>query len=63
MERDAAKAAPTEVVAKAVAHALTAPRPRIRYAVGAHSGLEIRIGRALPDRWRDALIARHLGLK
>ena len=62
-EREAAKAAPTEVVVKAVVHALTARRPRTRYVVGANSGFQISLGRALPDRWRDALIARHLGLK
>ena len=62
-ERDAAKAASTEVVVKAVVHALTARRPRTRYSAGPYSGLEIRLGRALPDRWRDALIARHMGLK
>lgn len=63
IERQAAKAASTEVVAKAVVHALTARRPRTRYVVGAHSGLAVSIGRAMPDRWRDALIARQLGLK
>jgi NAD(P)-dependent dehydrogenase (short-subunit alcohol dehydrogenase family) len=62
-EREAATAAPTEVVVKAVVHALTARLPRTRYAVGPHSGLQISLGRALPDRWRDALIARHMGLK
>jgi NAD(P)-dependent dehydrogenase (short-subunit alcohol dehydrogenase family) len=62
-EREAAKAAPTEVVVKAVVHALTARRPRTRYVVGAHSGFQISLARALPDRWRDALIARHMGLK
>ena len=61
--REAAKAAPTEVVVKAVVHALTARRPRTRYVVGNHSSLAIHLGRALPDRWRDALIARHMGLK
>jgi NAD(P)-dependent dehydrogenase (short-subunit alcohol dehydrogenase family) len=62
-EREAADGASTEVVVKALVHALTARRPRTRYAVGAHSGFQIRLGRALPDRWRDALIARHFGLK
>jgi NAD(P)-dependent dehydrogenase (short-subunit alcohol dehydrogenase family) len=61
--RESAKAVPAGVVVKAVVHALTARRPRTRYLVGAHSSLEIRLGRALPDRWRDALMARHLGLK
>jgi hypothetical protein len=31
--------------------------------VGRHAGLEVRIGCWLPDRWRDALIARYMGLK
>ena len=62
-ERDAAQAASTEVVVKAVVHALSARRPRTRYVVGGHSNLQISLGRALPDRWRDALIARHMGLK
>ena len=61
--RESAKAVPTEVVVKAVVHALTAPRPRTRYVVGANSGFQISIARALPDRWRDALITRQLGLK
>jgi NAD(P)-dependent dehydrogenase (short-subunit alcohol dehydrogenase family) len=61
--REAAKAAPTEVVVKAVVHALTARRPRTRYVVGEHSKFQIGIARALPDRWRDALITRQLGLK
>jgi hypothetical protein len=51
------------VVVKAVVHALTARRPRTRYVVGAHSNFQISLARALPDRWRDALIARHMGLK
>ncbi len=62
-ERASSQAASTDVVVKAVVHALTARRPRTRYVVGAHSGLQISLGRALPDRWRDALIARHWGLK
>ncbi|MFZ0963359.1 MAG: SDR family oxidoreductase [Terriglobia bacterium] len=62
IERESAQAAPPEVVAKAVVRALTARRPRTRYVVGAHSALAISLRRALPGRWRDALIARHLGL-
>jgi NAD(P)-dependent dehydrogenase (short-subunit alcohol dehydrogenase family) len=62
-EREAGQGAPAEVVVKAVVHALTAHRARIRYSVGPHSGWQIHLGRALPDRWRDALITRHMGLK
>ena len=63
MKRGAAKAMPTSVVVKAVVHALTARRPRTRYVVGEHSGLQIALGRNLPDRWRDALLVRHFGLE
>lgn len=63
LKRESAKAAPTDVVVKAVVHALTAQRPRTRYVVGANSGFQISLARALPDRWRDALITRQLGLK
>jgi len=62
-EREAAKGAPAEVVAKAVAHALTARRPRTRYIVGNRSRFQVGLLRALPDRWRDTLIARAMGLK
>jgi NAD(P)-dependent dehydrogenase (short-subunit alcohol dehydrogenase family) len=61
--KSAAEAAPAAVVVKAVAHALLSRWPRTRYMVGRHAGLEVRIGRWLPDRWRDALIARYMGLK
>jgi NAD(P)-dependent dehydrogenase (short-subunit alcohol dehydrogenase family) len=62
-QRSAAEAAPPEVVAKAVARALLSRWPRTRYRVGRHAGFEVRLGRWLPDRWRDALIARYMGLK
>jgi NAD(P)-dependent dehydrogenase (short-subunit alcohol dehydrogenase family) len=62
-EAEAAQGASTEVVVKAVVHALTARRPRTRYLVGNRSALQISLARALPDRWRDALMARHFGLK
>jgi NAD(P)-dependent dehydrogenase (short-subunit alcohol dehydrogenase family) len=61
-KREAAQATSPDLVVKAVAHALGARRPRTRYVVGAQSALALKLGRALPDRWRDALIARHFGL-
>jgi len=61
--REAAKGSPTDVVVKVVVHALTARRPRTRYIVGPYSRLQISLARALPDRWRDAMIARQMGLK
>jgi NAD(P)-dependent dehydrogenase (short-subunit alcohol dehydrogenase family) len=63
VQKSAAEAAPPEVVAKAVARALLSRWPRTRYRVGRHAGFEVRLGRWLPDRWRDALIARYMGMK
>ena len=51
--------APAEV-AKAVEHALTAPRPRTRYVVGRDARQRIRIAGLLSDRAFDALVARML---
>jgi NAD(P)-dependent dehydrogenase (short-subunit alcohol dehydrogenase family) len=61
-EREAANGASTGVVVKAVVHALTARRPRTRYVVGRQPGFLISLFRALPDRWRDRLILKKLGL-
>ena len=62
LEREAASGDSTAVVVRAVVHALTARRPRTRYVVGRHTALQTALARALPDRWRDALIMRQLGL-
>jgi NAD(P)-dependent dehydrogenase (short-subunit alcohol dehydrogenase family) len=48
-----------EVVAKVIEHALTARRPRARYAVGADSWLVPLCRRLLPDRIALRLIGRH----
>ena len=55
----AARAAPAELVAEAVEHALTASRPRTRYVVGRDAKLRAAIER-LPDRVRDRVLARVL---
>ncbi|MCZ7584603.1 MAG: SDR family oxidoreductase [Deltaproteobacteria bacterium] len=44
-------------VARAAEHAMTAPRPRTRYAVGADAKAQIWFLNKLPDRWRDGLIS------
>jgi hypothetical protein len=49
-----------EVVAKAVAHALLAKRPRTRYTVGPGAGM-MPLVRLLPDRLRDTLVLRSFG--
>jgi NAD(P)-dependent dehydrogenase (short-subunit alcohol dehydrogenase family) len=53
---------PPEVVAAAIAHALLAPRPRTRYAVGADARMLALLPRLLPDRVLDRLRLRKLGL-
>jgi NAD(P)-dependent dehydrogenase (short-subunit alcohol dehydrogenase family) len=47
-------------VAKAVAHALTARRPKTRYLVGRDAKSRAAIARVIPDRAFDALIERSL---
>lgn len=49
-----------EKVADAVAHALTAERPKTRYVVGVDARVQAMLGAALPDRAFDAVIARRL---
>jgi len=51
-----------DVVARAVRHALTARRPRIRYTVGKGAKLLTILPRLLPDRLLDRVRARMLGL-
>jgi NAD(P)-dependent dehydrogenase (short-subunit alcohol dehydrogenase family) len=56
------KAPGPEVVSKAIAHAIGAARPRVRYAVGNDSTL-VPIGkRLLPDRALLAVIRDHFGI-
>jgi NAD(P)-dependent dehydrogenase (short-subunit alcohol dehydrogenase family) len=51
-------AIPPEAVAKVVAHALTAPRPKTRYLVGPGAWLAAFLAKFAPDRLRDWLITR-----
>ncbi len=56
------KAPPPAVVAEAVLDALTAKRPRVRYAVGAESLLVPVAKRLLPDWLSLQLIRSHFGI-
>jgi NAD(P)-dependent dehydrogenase (short-subunit alcohol dehydrogenase family) len=55
----AGNAVPAFEVAKAVAHALTSPKPKTRYIVGPDAKRRARVER-LPDRVRDKLLTRFL---
>ncbi|MGE3154007.1 MAG: SDR family oxidoreductase [Nitrospiraceae bacterium] len=56
------RAIPAEAVAKVVAHALTAVRPRVRYLVGTDAKIRAAVKRLLGDRVHDWLVATVLGL-
>ncbi len=53
---------PPDEVAKAVEHALTAKRPKTRYLVGLDARLPAVFAKILPDRVRDGMVARAMGL-
>ena len=55
-------AIPPTAVAKAVAHALTAKKPRTRYLVGRDARIQAALVKVVPDRMLDLLIVRQLGL-
>lgn len=58
----AATGIPSTAVARAVADALTANRPKTRYRVGKDATFQALLARYVPDRLRDALIARFMGI-
>lgn len=58
VKRTAERGIPPEKVAKSIAHALTARRPRTRYLVGADARGQALARRLLPDRAFDALVRR-----
>ena len=60
---DAAKRAVDPVdVARIVEHALTATRPRTRYVVGREAKFRAAMALLVPDRVRDNLVAKAMGL-
>ena len=60
LEESARGAAPVEVTSRAIAHALTARRPRTRYLVGANAKTIAFVARFVPDRIRDRVVERVL---
>jgi NAD(P)-dependent dehydrogenase (short-subunit alcohol dehydrogenase family) len=63
MIRNGRKGYPPEKVGEVVWHALTTPRPRVRYAVIPGSSFGRIIQMLLPKRLVDRIIARNLGFK
>ena len=56
------RALQADVVAKAVAHAMTSARPRTRYLIGMDAKARAALKKILPDRVHDRLLAAVLGL-
>jgi NAD(P)-dependent dehydrogenase (short-subunit alcohol dehydrogenase family) len=57
------KGMPAERIGEAIYHALTAPKPKVRYAVVANKFVNWTLPRLLPKRVVDRLVASRLGLK
>ena len=62
ISRHAEHGSPPEVVARAVVHALTSRRPRMRYPVAAGARRLLFIRRILPDRLVDRMVLRAVGI-
>jgi hypothetical protein len=45
-----------------VANALTAEKPKTRYIVGGDARIQIMMARLLPDRARDWMVLKFIGL-
>jgi NAD(P)-dependent dehydrogenase (short-subunit alcohol dehydrogenase family) len=63
MIQDGRKGYPPEKVGEVVWHALTTPKPQIRYAVVPGNFLRRLIPKLLPNRVLDRIIARNLGFQ
>jgi NAD(P)-dependent dehydrogenase (short-subunit alcohol dehydrogenase family) len=60
-EKNRTEGVPPQEVAEAVAHALTASKPKTRYLVGRDAKVRGPMAAVMPDRLMDAAIARALG--
>jgi NAD(P)-dependent dehydrogenase (short-subunit alcohol dehydrogenase family) len=63
VERRAKSGYPPERIAEAIAHALTAKKPKTRYLIGPGVRTAAFVARWLPDRLRDVAIVKALGLQ
>jgi NAD(P)-dependent dehydrogenase (short-subunit alcohol dehydrogenase family) len=62
MEKLGAAGIAPDIIARAVAHALTARTPKTRYFVGHNARFLVLLKKILPDRLFDQLLIRYLGL-
>jgi NAD(P)-dependent dehydrogenase (short-subunit alcohol dehydrogenase family) len=62
ISREASRGSHPDVVARAVVHALTSRRPKVRYPVGAGAKRMLFLRRVLPDRMVDHMVLKAVGL-
>jgi NAD(P)-dependent dehydrogenase (short-subunit alcohol dehydrogenase family) len=60
-QKNATEGVPPQEVADAVAHAITADKPKTRYLVGRDAKIRGSVAKVVPDRLMDAAIGRALG--
>jgi short-subunit dehydrogenase len=60
-EKNRTEGVPPQEVADAVAHALTASKPKTRYLVGRDAKVRGPMAKVMPDKVMDAAIGRALG--
>ncbi|MCE5269450.1 MAG: SDR family oxidoreductase [Planctomycetaceae bacterium] len=61
--KSARTASPVQRVVRAVVHALTAERPKTRYFIGMQARMPFKILKMIPDRLRDWLIRKVVGMR
>ncbi len=61
-EKSGKDAIPAIAVARAVAHALLAKRPKTRYLIGRDARIQLILRKLLPDRMMDRITAWYLGV-
>jgi NAD(P)-dependent dehydrogenase (short-subunit alcohol dehydrogenase family) len=61
LQRENDRGVAPDLVAKAVQHALSSPRPKTRYPVGLDAHVATRVLTMVPDKLRDRIIRRQAG--
>lgn len=60
IEKAAQNAAPVELVVNVIRHAISSPKPRLRYPVGPGIAAAWWLTRFMPDKWTDRLMSKRV---